>query len=81
MRVVANLKPCLLTNHPNYDDVARSGAFIQDADAGGPSISEFWGGEGAHLDFTNPAAIQWWRQHLQTAILDYGISSAWNGGS
>jgi len=24
-----------------------------------PCISQFWDGEGAHLDFTNPAAVAW----------------------
>jgi len=39
-------------------EAAERGAFV----AGGhgqPSISQFWDGEGAHLDFTNPAAITW----------------------
>ena len=58
MRVAANLKPCLLDDHPMFPDVAERGAFIAGA-SGEPSISQFWDGEGAHLDFTNPAAIKW----------------------
>ena len=58
MRVAANLKPCLLDDHPMFPDVVERGAFIAGA-SGEPSISQFWDGEGAHLDFTNPAAIKW----------------------
>ena len=77
MRVAANLKPCLLDDHPMFPDVAERGAFI--AGAGGqPSISQFWDGEGAHLDFTNPAAIAWWQVCLRSRILAVGIDSAWN---
>jgi len=43
---------------PAAPDVAARGAFIAGAD-GQPSIGQFWDGEGAHLDFTNPAAIKW----------------------
>eukprot|EP00271_Cylindrocystis_brebissonii_P015613 TRINITY_DN38564_c0_g1_i1.p1 TRINITY_DN38564_c0_g1~~TRINITY_DN38564_c0_g1_i1.p1 ORF type:complete len:880 (+),score=112.87 TRINITY_DN38564_c0_g1_i1:332-2971(+) len=78
IRVVANLKPCLLSDHPRFDEVSKAGAFIQLGESGEPSMSQFWDGEGAHLDFTNPAAIEWWQKNLQKYILDYGMSSAWN---
>lgn len=78
MRVVANLKPCLLDDHPQFQEVEKSGAFIKQASTGLPSISQFWDGEGAHLDFTNEIAIKWWQEGLKTAILEFGISSAWN---
>ena len=56
MHVVVNLKPCLLDDHPNYVDAATSGAFVQDG-AGAPLLSQFWDGEGAHIDFTSQAGI------------------------
>jgi hypothetical protein len=39
--------------------VAAAGAFVRDSQTGLPAESQFWDGEGAHLDFTNPAAVQW----------------------
>jgi alpha-glucosidase len=57
VKVVANVKPCLLDDHPQYRDVAARGAFIAGAAAEAPLKSQFWDGEGAHLDFTNPLAI------------------------
>jgi alpha-glucosidase len=38
----------------------------------------FWGGEGSHLDFTNPAAYAWWQEHVTQALLDNGIDAMWN---
>src|SRR6516165_8132808 len=78
MRTVANLKPCLLDDHPRFDEVAESGGFIADAPTGRPAISQFWDGEGAHLDFTSKAGIAWWQKGVREAILATGIDSAWN---
>lgn len=77
MHVVANLKPCLLDDHPRYAEALVAGAFVADA-AGGPAISQFWDGEGAHLDFTNPAGVAWWQRGLRGQVLATGIDVAWN---
>jgi alpha-glucosidase len=78
IKVVANLKPCLLDDHPRYAEARDSGAFVRKGETGGPVISQFWDGEGAHLDFTSDAAIAWWQDGLQAAVLDTGIDAAWN---
>jgi alpha-glucosidase len=78
MRIVANLKPCLLEDHPRFAEVAASGGFIADAMTGRPAISQFWDGEGAHLDFTSNAAITWWQKGVREAILATGIDCTWN---
>lgn len=77
MHVVANLKPCLLDDHPDFATPATKGAFVRTA-GGGPSISQFWDGEGAHLDFTNPEAVAWWQEGLRGQVLAVGIDTAWN---
>ena len=74
MKVVANLKPCLLDDHPRYAEI--TGLAVHDKS--GPTITQFWDGEGAHLDFTNPAAVRWWQDGLSSAILDSGIDAGWN---
>lgn len=79
MRVVANLKPCLLDDHPKYAMVEESGAFISCKGTGKPSVTQFWDGEGAHLDFTNEQAVSFWQSNLRKEIMELGISSAWNG--
>ncbi|SEC75058.1 alpha-glucosidase [Rhizobiales bacterium GAS191] len=78
MRVVANLKPCLLDDHPRFAEVEAAGGFIKDATTGAPALSQFWDGEGAHLDFTSGSAVDWWQRGLREHILATGIDCAWN---
>ena len=78
MRLVANLKPCLLDDHPSYARLAGQGAFIEDAATGAPVVEPYWDGQGSHLDFTRPQAIGWWQQQLREQILDKGIDVGWN---
>jgi alpha-glucosidase len=77
MKVVANLKPCLLDDHPRYGEPLEQGGYVTGAD-GTPALSQFWDGEGAHLDFTSPAGIVWWQRGLREQVLASGIDSAWN---
>ncbi|MEN9559654.1 MAG: hypothetical protein RLZZ502_865, partial [Pseudomonadota bacterium] len=76
--LVANLKPCLLDNHPAFQEIESRGGFIHDKNTGKPVIEPFWDGNGAHLDFTNPDTIKWWQGNLRQQILDYGIATGWN---
>lgn len=78
IHTAANIKPCLLTTHPRYAEVAALGAFLQAADHDAPEVNIFWGGPGSHLDFTNPAAYGWWQENVRRQLLDYGIDSTWN---
>ncbi len=78
MRLVANLKPCLLDDHPAYDEVSKLGGFIRDGKTGEPVREQFWDGMGAHLDFSNRDAVAWWQKGLKAQVLDYGIDVGWN---
>jgi alpha-glucosidase len=66
MHVVANIKPCLLDDHPAFDEVRAQGGFIHDAHSGQPVIEQFWDGVGSHLDFTQPAVVAWWQNSLKS---------------
>jgi len=77
-RVVVNLKPCLLDDHPAFADVAAQRAFVNDATSGAPCIAQFWDGKGAYVDFTHPRGIAWWQESLTREVLDYGIDAGWN---
>lgn len=72
-----NIKPCLLTEHPEHHALAAAGAFVGTAD-GEPVVEQFWGGTGAHLDFTNPYAIRWWQEQLTVSLLSKGFPATWN---
>ncbi len=76
VRTVANLKPCLLDDHPAFAALAADGAFVRDDD--GPCLEQFWDGWGAHLDFTRANDRGWWMQQLQAQALDVGIDAGWN---
>ena len=78
LRLVANIKPCLLDDHPAFAQVKAQGGFIHDAASGEPILEQFWDGEGSHLDFTHPAVIAWWQRGLAEQVLDYGIDAGWN---
>jgi alpha-glucosidase len=78
IKLAANIKPGLLTSHPRYDEVARLGGLIQAADGEEPELTAFWGGVGAHVDFTNPAGYGWWKQRVMDRLLEFGIDATWN---
>jgi alpha-glucosidase len=77
VKLCANIKPCLLRDHPEFEQVARDGMLITTSD-GEPAWVQFWDEVGAYLDFTNPAAVQWWKEHVTDSLLRYGVASTWN---
>ncbi len=77
VRLVPNIKPALLRSHPLYDEVARAGLFVSDAD-GQPVEAQFWDEVGSNIDFTNPDAAEWWRDKVNATLLDFGIEATWN---
>lgn len=82
VHLIANIKPCLLQDHPRYDEAAGQGLFVQAsaemAAEGGPERSIFWDDTGSHLDFTNPDTVRWWQEGVTRQLLEYGIGSTWN---
>lgn len=78
LKLAANIKPCLLHDHPQYDAVRAQGLFIQDSSDDTPEISVFWDADGSHLDFTNPEAVAWWQKNVTQQLLEKGIDSTWN---
>lgn len=84
IRLAANIKPYLLTTHPQYEQVRAAGGFIRDPDSGEPANTRFWSGgayesaEGAYIDFTSAAGFNWWQQQIEAALFAYGIDALWN---
>jgi alpha-glucosidase len=77
VRLIPNIKPCLLRDHPRFAEAHDAGLLINDA-AGEPAWVQFWDEVGAYLDFTNPAAIDWWRANVTEALLETGMAATWN---
>ena len=72
-----NVKPAMLTTHPLYRRFDEAGAFVRSSD-GSSATAQFWGGQASFVDFSNPVAERLWREHLQTALIDRGVTSIWN---
>ena len=77
VRLVPNIKPAMLLDHPLIDEVREGGLLVADAD-GVETQAQFWDAPGVYLDFTNPATAAWWKAQVTTALLDTGIEATWN---
>lgn len=78
MMPVTNIKPCLLDDHPRLAEARAARLLVNDGTSGKPAMAQFWDGLGAHVDFTNPQGRRWWREGLETALLDKGVAAVWN---
>jgi alpha-glucosidase len=77
VRLCANIKPCLLQDHPAFAEAKRSGLLIESRE-GDPAWVQFWDEVGAYLDFTNPDTLAWWKSRVKESLLRFGIASTWN---
>ena len=77
VRLCPNIKPCLLRDHPRFDEAAAKKLFIQD-EVGKPAMVQFWDEVGAYLDFTNPNTVDWWKAGVTDSLLKYGVAGTWN---
>lgn len=77
VRICANVKPCLLQDHPRFAEAAAAHLLIEDAD-GSPLLVQFWGGLGAYLDFTSPRTHEFWQHAVTESLLQLGVASTWN---
>lgn len=78
LKLCANIKPCLLLDHPKFQELKAENMFVLSRDKEGPEIAQFWDDLGAYVDFTNPKTIEWWKSNVKQQLLSYGIESTWN---
>ena len=77
VRLIPNVKPAFLTDHPLYDWIAANGWFLHYAD-GTPARFPFWGGMASFLDFTNPDAYAFWKDCVRSQLVEKGCRHIWN---
>ena len=83
IRIIANVKPYVLANHPEYDKLVASKALFTDPKTSASAVARLWSagggesGEGGHIDFTSEAGYQWWYEGVK-ALRKCGIEGIWN---
>jgi alpha-glucosidase len=77
VKLVANLKPCLLDDHPAFAQVRAQGGFVSDTNGGHALANSGTGGVRISTSRIRRAS-EWWQRGLESQILDYGIDAAWN---
>ena len=83
VRLLANVKPYVLANHPAYEELDDAGAFFVDPATGKTAVARLWSagggesGEGSHIDFTSKAGFEWWYDGVK-GLKNVGIDVMWN---
>lgn len=77
LRLIPNVKPAFLTEHPLYPQIAAKGWFLHYPD-GSPACFPFWGGMASYLDFTNPEAYRFWKDCVRRELAERGYRHIWN---
>lgn len=77
VRLIPNIKPALLHDHPLFGEARDKGLLIAD-ESGEPEWVQFWGAVGAYLDFTNARTLAWWKEKVTTSLLVTGMAGTWN---
>ncbi len=77
LKIIPNIKPAFLDDHPMYEYIAKNGWFLHYQD-GSPAKFPFWGGNASYLDFTNPGAYDFWKKCVKENLVDKGYTNTWN---
>ena len=83
IRLLSNIKPFILSSHPDYQYLQDSNALFTNPRTGKEGVMKLWsagGGEsgnGAHIDFTSKAAFDWWSRGVQM-LKSQGVDAMWN---
>jgi alpha-glucosidase (family GH31 glycosyl hydrolase) len=83
MRLIANVKPYVLENHPEYQKLKAAGALFTDPHTKTTAVTRLWSagggesGEGGHIDFTSAAGFKWWFEGVKK-LREEGIDCIWN---
>ena len=83
IRLIANVKPYVLANHPEYPKLKAAGGLFTDPRTGDSAVARLWSagggesGEGGHIDFTSAAGYKWWYEGVKK-LRKEGIACIWN---
>ena len=71
-KVMLWISPFVSADSPEYRALAKEGLLLRDA-TGNPAIIQWWNGQSACFDLTNPAALDYLEKTLRKMMHDYGI--------
>ncbi|KAK3109656.1 hypothetical protein LTR53_016852 [Teratosphaeriaceae sp. CCFEE 6253] len=83
IRILANIKPYILANHPAYDDLVKGKAFFTNPRTDKEGVARLWSagggtsGEGGHIDFTSKAGYDFWYDGVKE-LRKVGMDCMWN---
>ncbi|KAF2160167.1 glycoside hydrolase family 31 protein [Zasmidium cellare ATCC 36951] len=83
IRLIANIKPYILANHPEYDGLVKAGALFKDPNTGNTGVARLWSagggesGEGGHIDFSSKAGFEFWYNGVKE-LRKVGMDCMWN---
>ena len=77
LKIIPNVKPAFLEDHPLYEHIAKNGWFLHYKD-GTPARFPFWGGYASYLDFTHPGAYEFWKNCVKETLVEQGYDDIWN---
>lgn len=83
LRLLSNIKPFVLSSHPDFGKLKDANALFTDPETGLPGFMDVWsagggeGAEGCHVDFTSRKGFQWWFEGVQK-LANAGIDGIWN---
>ena len=77
LKIIPNVKPAFLDDHPLYETIAGNGWFLHYPD-GTPAKFPFWGGNASYLDFTHPGAYDFWKRCVKENLVEKGYDDIWN---
>ena len=84
VKVIANIKPWLLKEHPQFEEVKQMGGFFKSSNQNDVSYGRFWlggagtSGLGCYMDFANERMFDWWKSNAQKSLLELGCAALWN---
>lgn len=83
IRLLTNIKPFILSSHPDFEYLKRNNALFTNPATGEMGTMKLWsagGGEsglGGHLDFTSKVAFDWWSEGVER-LKKQGVDAMWN---
>ncbi|GMK58358.1 hypothetical protein CspeluHIS016_0503900 [Cutaneotrichosporon spelunceum] len=83
IKVVPNIKPYMLTSHPDYDSVFKADGLFHAPLAKGPVVTRIWSsgvgvnGKGSWVDMTSVPGREWWAAGVKS-LINLGVDGMWN---